>query len=364
MTKAPLLIIAAGGTGGHMFPAQALAEEMLARGWRIKLSTDARGNRYSGNFPKEILREVVSSATPSRGGVLGKMVMPFRILNGIFSAWRSMRADPPDVIIGFGGYPAIPAMSAARMLGLPRMVHEQNGVLGRVNQLFARRVNVVACSVWPTEVPANVPTVHIGNPVRAAVLALANAPYQPPGPWPMKLLVIGGSQGASILSRIVPEAIAMLPEGMLQYLTISHQAREEDLDLVVRSYEAIGVRADVKPFFADVPERIADAQLVISRAGASSVADISVIGRPSVLIPLAAAVRDEQTANAQGLAQSGGAFILQEDAFTPAALSGHISAILSDEEGAIAMAQAAAAQGKPEATKALADLVETLAQKE
>ncbi len=364
MAQTPLLIIAAGGTGGHMFPAQALAEEMLARGWQVKLSTDVRGNRYSGNFPKEILREVVSSATPARGGVLGKLVMPFRILNGVFAAWRSMRRVRPNVVIGFGGYPAIPAMSAAWMLGLPRMVHEQNGVLGRVNQLFARRVNVVACSVWPTKVPPNTQTVHTGNPVRAAVLALANAPYLAPGPWPMKLLVIGGSQGAGILSRIVPEAIAMLPEGMLQHLTISHQAREEDIDLVVRSYEAIGVRADVKPFFNDVPERIADAQLVISRAGASSVADISVIGRPVILIPLAAAVRDEQTANAQGLAQSGGAFILQEDAFTPAALSGHISAILSDEEGAIAMAQAAAAQGKPAATKSLANLVETLGQKD
>lgn len=363
MAKAPLLIIAAGGTGGHMFPAQALAEEMLAHGWRVKLSTDARGNRYSGGFPGEVMREVVSSATPARGGALAKLVMPFRIGAGVFSAWRSMRADRPAVVVGFGGYPAIPAMSAARLLKVSRMVHEQNGVLGRVNQLFAKSADVVACSVWPTELPAGVNAVHTGNPVRASVLERAGATYQPPGAWPMNLLVIGGSQGARILSHVVPEAIAMLPEGMLPYLNISHQARAGDLDLVVRSYEAIGVRADVKPFFDDIPTRLAEAQLVISRAGASSVADISVIGRPSILIPLAAAVRDEQTANAQGLADCGGAFVLQETALTPEGLSGHISAILSDEDGARAMAQAALSQGKPDATKELAALVALLAEK-
>ncbi len=172
---APLLVIAAGGTGGHMFPAQALAEEMLLRGWRVKLSTDARGNRYSGGFPDEVKREVVSSATPSRGGPLAKLAMPFRIASGVFSAWRSMKADRPTVVVGFGGYPAIPAMTAARLLGLPRMIHEQNGVLGRVNGLFAKRVNVVACSVWPTELPAKAQAVHTGNPVRGVVLDHAAA---------------------------------------------------------------------------------------------------------------------------------------------------------------------------------------------
>ncbi len=363
MDKAPLLVIAAGGTGGHMFPAQALAEEMLARGWRVKLSTDVRGNRYSGNFPAEVEREVVASATPARGGKLAKLAMPFRIAAGIFSAWRSMRGDRPAVVVGFGGYPAIPAMSAAWLLKLPRMVHEQNGILGRVNRLFARRVDVVACSVWPTELPAGAKAVHTGNPVRGAVLARAGAPYQSPGPWPMKLLVMGGSQGARILSQVLPEAIAMLPEAMLQFLNISHQARAEDLDLVVTSYDAIGVRADVQPFFDDVPARLAEAQLVISRAGASSIADISVIGRPSILIPLASAANDHQSANARPLADCGGAFVLAENALTPQALSGHIAAILSDEDGATAMAQAALSQGKPDATQELAVLVQDLAQK-
>ncbi len=357
---APLLIIAAGGTGGHMFPAQALAEEMLTRGWRVKLSTDARGNKYSGGFPDVVKREVVSSATPSRGGPLAKLAMPFRIASGVFSAWRSMKADRPTVVVGFGGYPAIPAMTAARLLGLPRMIHEQNGVLGRVNGLFAKGVNVVACSVWPTELPANTKAVHTGNPVRSVVLDHASAPYHVPGDYPMNLLVFGGSQGASILSNVVPKAIELLPDAMKMHLNVSHQARAADLDAVVAAYDAMGVTADVQPFFDDIPVRIDAAQLVISRAGASSIADLTVIGRPSILIPLAIAVRDEQTANAKALVESGGAFLIPEPELTPEELAGHIKAILSDPEGAIAMAQAAAVQGKPEATQELAALVESL----
>lgn len=357
---APLLIIAAGGTGGHMFPAQALAEETLSRGWRVKLSTDARGNKYSDGFPDAVVREVVSSATPSRGGPLAKLVMPFRIASGVYSAWKSMRADRPSVVVGFGGYPAIPAMTAARLLGLPRMVHEQNGVLGRVNALFAKRVDVVACSVWPTELPAGVNAVHTGNPVRRVVLEHAAAPYHVPGDYPMNLLVIGGSQGASILSNVVPKAIAMLPDTLKAHLNISHQARAADMDAVVAEYEKMGVTADVQPFFDDIPVRIDAAQLVVSRAGASSIADLTVIGRPSLLIPLAIAVRDEQTANAKALVEAGGAFLMPERELTAEGLSEHIKAILSDAEGAIAMAQAAAAQGKPDATQELAALVESL----
>lgn len=359
----PLLVIAAGGTAGHMYPAQALAEEMLSRGWRVKLSTDARGNRYSGNFPNSVLREVVSSATPARGGALAKLVMPFRIFKGVMSAWFSMRSDRPTVVVGFGGYPAIPAMTAARLLKLPRMVHEQNGVLGRVNALFATRVNVVACSVWPTELPPGVRAVHTGNPVRAVVLKNAHADYHPPGNWPMHLLAFGGSQGASIISDVVPKAIAMLPKAMLAQLTVSHQARAEDMERVAEEYAALGVDADVKPFFEDIPARMVAAQLVIARSGASSVADLTIIGRPSILIPLAAAVRDEQTANAKALVESGGAFLLTEAELTPEALAHHITSILSDADGASAMAQAAVLQGKPNATIDLANLVETLADK-
>ena len=357
---APLLVIAAGGTGGHMFPAQALAEEMLAKGWRVKLSTDDRGARYSNGFPGAVTREVVRSATTTRGGRLAKLLVIPKIASGIFSAWRSMRRDRPSVVVGFGGYPAIPAMSAAWLLRLPRMIHEQNGVLGRVNNVFVKRVDLVACSVWPTDLPDGVEAIHTGNPVRKSVLAKAGAKYHPPGDYQMQLLVMGGSQGASILSNIVPAALAYLPKGLLARIHVSHQARDADHDMAVAAYEKLGVAATVKPFFDDVPERMEKAQLVVSRAGASSIADITVIGRPSILIPLAIAVRDEQTANAAGLAQVGGAIIIQERDLTAKGLAAHIGAILSDPDKAQAMADAALSLGKPDATQKLSALVDAL----
>ena len=210
----PLLLIAAGGTGGHMFPAQALAEEMLKRGWRVTLSTDARGARYTGGFPQEVAIREVASATFARGGWRAKLATPLQIAGGILAALRQMRADRPAVVVGFGGYPSIPALTAAWMLGLPRMIHEQNGVLGRVNRLFAPRVDLVACGIWPTDLPKGLIGQHTGNPVRAAVLEREGAAYIPPGDYPMNLVVFGGSQGARVISDVVPGAVARLPEGI------------------------------------------------------------------------------------------------------------------------------------------------------
>ena len=356
-----LLVIAAGGTGGHMFPAQALAEVMLRKGWRVKLSTDARGARYTGGFPHSVEIEQVASATFARGGLLAKLVTPFRIAGGVLGqVWR-MRRDRPDVVVGFGGYPAIPAMAAAWVLRLPRMIHEQNGVLGRVNRVFARRVDVVACGTWPTDLPEGIEAIHTGNPVRAAVLERANAAYITPGDYPMSILVIGGSQGARILSDVIPPAIAELPGEMLQYVRVSHQARDEDGERVKQYYAEQGIAADVQPFFHDVPRRMSEAQLVISRAGASSVADISVIGRPAILIPYAAAAGDHQSANARGLAAAGGAIVIPESQLSVAAMTEQIATVLSQPQGALAMAQAAVSVGKPEATDELVRLVEELA---
>lgn len=362
--SAPLLLIAAGGTGGHMFPAQALAEAMLRKGWRVKLSTDARGARYTGGFPHSCEIEEVSSATFARGGVLAKLAVGPKILSGVLGARASFRRDRPAVVVGFGGYPAIPAMGAAWLMGLPRMIHEQNGVLGRVNQLFATRVAQVACGVWPTELPDKAQGVHVGNPVRKAILDRAAAPYTPPGDWPLSLLVIGGSQGARILSDTVPAALAALPDDLRDRLRVSHQARDEDFDRVTAFYADHGIRADVQPFFTDVPARMTDAQLVISRAGASSIADLTVIGRPSILIPLAAAIRDEQTANARGLVDAGGAVLMPESLFTPEALGAHITAILRDPQAAAQMAANALSVGLPDATERLVTLVEALAEKD
>ncbi|MBY6046811.1 UDP-N-acetylglucosamine--N-acetylmuramyl-(pentapeptide) pyrophosphoryl-undecaprenol N-acetylglucosamine transferase [Vannielia litorea] len=357
----PLLIIAAGGTGGHMFPAQALAEAMLARGWRVKLSTDARGARYTGAFPEAVEIEVRASATFARGGALAKLAVPFRIAGGTISSVIRMLRDKPAVVVGFGGYPSIPALAAATILKRPRAIHEQNGVLGRVNEIFAKRVHAIACGTWPTELPEGVQGHDIGNPVRAAILARAGAPYIPPGDYPLSLLVMGGSQGARILSDVVPAAIAALPEQYRQHIRVSHQARPEDEARVVSFYEQAGIDATVQPFFADVPERMAEAQLVITRAGASTVADLSVIGRPSILVPLAAAIRDEQTANARGLVDAGAAILVPEKRLDPESLAEQIQTILDFPEGATQMAHAALATGKPDATQRLVELVEGLA---
>jgi UDP-N-acetylglucosamine--N-acetylmuramyl-(pentapeptide) pyrophosphoryl-undecaprenol N-acetylglucosamine transferase len=362
--SAPLLIIAAGGTGGHMFPAQALAEAMLARGWRVKLSTDARGARYAGGFPEAVEVVQVSSATFARGGILAKALAPLRILGGIFGASFRMMRDKPAVVVGFGGYPSIPALSAATLLRRPRMIHEQNGVLGRVNKRFAKRVGKLACGTWPTApIPTGATAVHTGNPVRSAVLERAGVPYIAPGDYPMQVLVIGGSQGARALSETVPGAIAALPEALLRHISVAHQARDEDGERVAHFYADHGIRADVQPFFDDVPRRMAEAQLVISRAGASSVADISVIGRPSILIPYPFATEDHQTANARGLVDANAAILIPESQLEVASLSGHIASILSNPEAAEHMAAGALSQGKPDATAALVGLVEDLAER-
>lgn len=364
MTHQPLLVIAAGGTGGHMFPAQALAEAMLHKGWRVKLSTDARGARYTGGFPHSVEIEQVASATFARGGTVAKALAPLRILRGVISAVWKLRRDRPEVVVGFGGYPTIPAMGAAFLLRLPRMIHEQNGVLGRVNRLFASRVHAVACGTWPTDLPASVDGVHVGNPVRAAVLDRAGSGYISPGDYPMSILVMGGSQGARILSDVVPGAIAALPDEVLRNIRVSHQARDEDGERVTAFYAEHGITADVRAFFHDIPTRMSEAQLVISRAGASSVADISVIGRPSILIPYAAATGDHQTANARGLVEAGAAITIPENLLDIDTLSQQIALILTNPDGALHMSRAAMSEGKPEATLELVKLVEMLASKE
>ncbi|WP_425072608.1 UDP-N-acetylglucosamine--N-acetylmuramyl-(pentapeptide) pyrophosphoryl-undecaprenol N-acetylglucosamine transferase [Sagittula sp. S175] len=359
--RKPLLVMAAGGTGGHMFPAQALAEIMLARGWRVKLSTDARGARYTGAFPEGVEIEEVASATFARGGPLAKVGVPFKVAGGVLSMMMRMRRDRPAAVVGFGGYPSIPALGAAYLLKLPRMIHEQNGVLGRVNEIFAPKVDMVACGTWPTTLPEGVEGIHTGNPVRAAVKERAGAGYIAPGPYPMSMLVIGGSQGARILSDIVPPAIAALPLDMVQNLRVSHQARDEDGERVDTYYAENGVQADVQPFFHDVPARMSEAQLVISRSGASSVADISVIGRPSILVPYKVAAGDHQTVNAQALVDAGAAIRIPESQLTVDTLRDAIEAILSNEQGAIRMHMAALSVAKPDAAEHLAYLVEELA---
>ena len=358
----PLLMMAAGGTGGHMFPAQALAETMLDRGWRVKLSTDPRGARYTGGFPDAVEIVQVDSGTFARGGMLAKALVPARIAGGALSAVAAMRRDRPDVVVGFGGYPAIPAMTAATLLRIPRMIHEQNGVLGRVNQLFAQRVDLIACGTWPTTLPDGVTGEHVGNPVRQAILDRAGAPYIPPGDYPMSVLVVGGSQGARILSDVVPAGIAALPDHIRRNIRVFQQARPEDLDRVNAFYAARGIKADIRTFFDDMPAMLAEAQLVIARSGASTIADLTVIGRPAVLVPFAAAAADHQTANARQMVDAGAAILMPESKFTAESLAEHMETVLSQPDGALQMARAALSCGTPDATTRLAALVEQLAQ--
>jgi UDP-N-acetylglucosamine--N-acetylmuramyl-(pentapeptide) pyrophosphoryl-undecaprenol N-acetylglucosamine transferase len=346
-----------------MFPAQALAEAMLARGWRVRLATDARGARYAGGFPAEVERRETAAATFAQGSPLQRAMTPLTLARGVAASVAAMRRERPACVAGFGGYPSVPALTAAWRLGLPRLIHEQNGVLGQVNRFFAPRVDVVACGVWPTALPAGAKPVHVGNPVRSAVLDRAGATYIEPGPHSIGLLVIGGSQGAGLFARVVPEALRLIDPEVRARLRLSQQVRPEDMDRVRAAYEEIGLAAELKGFFDDVPERLAEASLVISRAGASSIADISVIGRPAILVPYPHATGDHQAANAAGLVSAGGAFMIREAELTAQGLAGHIAAILADPEGAAAMAAASRGQGRPDATEHLAALVEDLAER-
>jgi UDP-N-acetylglucosamine--N-acetylmuramyl-(pentapeptide) pyrophosphoryl-undecaprenol N-acetylglucosamine transferase len=305
--------------------------------------------------------EQAASATFARGGRLERATVPLRIAAGVASAALAQRRDAPAVVVGFGGYPTIPALAAAVIRRGRRMIHEQNGVLGEVNTRFAHRVDAVCCGTWPTALPAGVEGIHTGNPVRAAVREKAGAAYVAPGDDPVNLLVIGGSQGARVLSEVVPAALARLPDAMRAGLRVAHQARAEDAGQALAAYAAAGVSVEVKPFFDDIPRRLSAAQLVISRAGASSVADISVIGRPSVLIPYAAAAGDHQTANARALVAAGAAAMLPEAGLTPDALAAEVAGILGNPARAQAMARAALAQGRPDATERLVAVVERLA---
>ena len=362
MARAPLLVIAAGGTGGHMYPAQALAEEMIARGWRVALMTDARGARYAGGFPAGVARVALPAASPGRGGALRRLAAPAVLSAGIVSALGWMLARRPAAVAGFGGYPSLPALAAAWALRRPRLIHEQNGVLGRVNRAFAARVALIACGTWPTDLPAGAQGAHVGNPVRAAVLARAGAPYAPPGTdGALRLLVLGGSQGARILSDIVPAALAELPAPLRGRIQLTHQARPEDEARVRDALAEAGITAEVAPFFADVPDRLAEAHLVIARAGASTLAEIAAIGRPSILIPYAAATGDHQGANAAALVAAGAADMIREGALTPADLAARIKAVLGDPARAAAMADAARAAGRPDAARDLADRIAALA---
>ena len=354
-----MVVIAAGGTGGHMFPARALAEALTKRGVGAALITDARGAGF-GDAIAEVATYRIVACSPS-GSPMQRLKGMARLARGYLQSKSILRRLKPVCVIGFGGYPSAPALMAASRMGLPTAIHEQNAVLGRANRLLARRVDLIATAhdqVSGIAEADRAKVVKIGNPVRAAVAALRDDPYPAPVPnGELRLLVLGGSQGARILSDVVPQAIALLPETKRARLSVVQQCRAEDLAPVRELYAAYRVRCVLDSFFADLPDRLHWSQLLIARAGASTVAEISVAGRPAILVPYAAATDDHQAANARGLAAAGGAWMMREDSFQPAALSARLEFYLSQPTILVRAAARAHEVGLPDAADRLADLV-------
>jgi len=354
------VILAAGGTGGHLFPAEALAREFLRRGRPVALITDRRG----GNFPVSGVETFRIPAGQFGAGLVAKIRGVIDLARGFLAAGRVLRRLKPGAVVGFGGYPSMPTMLAATRLGLPTVIHEQNAVLGRANAMLASKVDRIATHFARAEGlrdPGLAKICQTGNPVRPAISALRDQPYiaaTPDGPF--RILVIGGSQGARILSRVVPEALLSLPIALRARIELSQQARPEDLDQVAAGYAAAGLKAEVKRFFDDMPLRLGSAHLVIGRAGGSTTAELTAAGRPSILVPYAAAIADEQTANACNLVSAGAAWLLSEAEFTASALAALVTKLADEPDLLVQAAAAARGMGEPNAAVRLADLVESV----
>jgi UDP-N-acetylglucosamine--N-acetylmuramyl-(pentapeptide) pyrophosphoryl-undecaprenol N-acetylglucosamine transferase len=355
-------VLAAGGTGGHMIPAHALAEELRKRGHHVALVTDERGAKIPGLF--EDVQVHVMPAGRLGGGPVGWVRAARSIWAGRAMAMRLYDVFKPSAVIGFGGYPALPALLAAKKAGVPSAIHEQNAVLGRVNRFVAGQVNAIALGMPDTQ---RIKSAHkskshlVGNPVRDEVLALRDQPYPSiTADSVFRVLVIGGSQGAQILSDIVPDGLAMLPPNLRRRLQVTQQCRPEDIDRVRERYAELGIPADLATYMTDLPERLAWSHLMIARAGASTLAELQAAGRPSILIPLPGATDDHQTANCAELVAAGGARMISQTQFSPAELAKQMQRLGLEPEGLIAAAKRAWSCGRPHAAKDLADLVEGL----
>lgn len=352
------VLLAAGGTGGHLFPAQALAVALRARGVAVELVTDDRALKYGAEFPARAIHSV-RSATPTGGSVLSKAAAVLSLARGAVQARKLISGLDPLAVVGFGGYPTVPPLVAARWLKVPSVLHEQNAVMGRANRFLSGMVDAIATG-FPTLKGAGATPQsklhYTGNPVRPAVLEAARIPFATQGHG-LRLLVTGGSQGARVMSDVVPAAIALLSPEQRARVTLVQQARGEDEARVRAAYEKLGFAAEVAPFFSDLPRRIAQAHLVIARAGASTVSELAVIGRPSILVPFPHALDQDQAANAALLAQTGAATVIPQTSFTPETLAQHIVQALGDPGLLEQRAAAAAATGVHDAAERLADLV-------
>lgn len=357
--RAPFILLAAGGTGGHLFPAEALSIALAGRGMAVELATDRRATRYGGNFPARATHIVPSATIRGRdplafvktGAVLGA---------GIGKALLLFARRRPAAVVGFGGYPTIPPVMAAALRKVPTIIHEQNSVMGRANRMLAPRVTAIATGfrdVRAAEQHAAKMT-FVGNPVRPAVIAATTTPYMPPeAGGPLRLVVFGGSQGAQVMAQIVPPAIQRLEPALWARLQIVQQARAEDAEAVKSAYAALRVSAEVAPFFSDLPGRMAASHIIIARSGASTVAELGAIGRPAILVPLPHALDQDQAVNAAVLEKAGGALAIPQAMFTPDRLASEISALAAEPARLAAMAAAARSTGTLDAADRLADLV-------
>ncbi len=360
----PLVLLAAGGTGGHLFAAEALAEALSRRGIAVALATDDRAERYGKTFPARDIH-VIASATVRGRNPLSLARTAAMLGIGTMQGLRLLTRMRPAAVVGFGGYPTIPPVLAATLRKIPTVIHEQNAVMGRANRFLAPRVDAIATSfagVLDREGKLNAKATRTGNPVRPAVIAAAATPYAAPDTTgPIRLVVFGGSQGARIMADIVPPAVERLARQLQARLAVVQQAREEDLARVTDIYARAKVAAEVAPFFADLPARIASSHIVVARSGASTVAELAAIGRPAILVPLPHALDQDQSANAGVLERAGGAMRLRQDDFTPDRLAAEITALASAPQKLVAMAAAARSQGATDAAERLADLVSRVA---
>ncbi|HWW64408.1 MAG TPA: undecaprenyldiphospho-muramoylpentapeptide beta-N-acetylglucosaminyltransferase [Sphingomonadaceae bacterium] len=354
-------VLAAGGTGGHMVPAHAVAAELMRRGHHVALITDERGAKIPGLF-RDVQVHILPAGRIS-GGPIGWLRGMRATRQGRDMARRLYETFQPTAVVGFGGYPALPAMLGAFKEGIPTAIHEQNAVLGRVNRLLARKVDAIA-TAYPVvnrlarkyEVKVDL----VGNPVRDEVLAIRNRSFPAlPAEGIFRLLVTGGSQGASVLSDVVPEALGLLPLTFRRRLQVTQQCRPEDIEAVRAKYAALGIPADLATYLPDLPERLGWAHLVIARAGASTIAELTAAGRPAILVPLPSATDDHQTVNAREMHEAGGARAIPQARFTPVELAKQMQKLALDPEALLNAARRARECGRPYATTALADLIES-----
>jgi UDP-N-acetylglucosamine--N-acetylmuramyl-(pentapeptide) pyrophosphoryl-undecaprenol N-acetylglucosamine transferase len=359
-TTSPLILLAAGGTGGHLFPAEALGVELIRRGCRVRLVTDVRALRYSGLFSKDMI-DVVPSETVRGRSPVALARTGLMLAAGTVAAFNLIRRLRPKAVIGFGGYPTVPPLIAARLAGVPGIIHDANAVLGRANRFLSGHVRAIATSlpgVLDRDPALAGKTTTVGTPMRPAILDAAAVPYVPPtADGPFRLLVVGGSQGARVMSDIVPGAIERLDPAVQGRLILTQQVRDEDMARVRAIYDRLGIAAEQAPFFTDLPARLAANHLIVSRSGAGTVAELAAIGRPSILVPLPGAIDQDQFANAGVLSQADGALRVAQADFTSDWLAAEITALAAAPERLAAMAQNARRVGRLDAAERLADLV-------